>query len=183
MLMICAAPRNQERAAVQSIEEPIDLVEYESGYSMSGGRGIGLPSTIERSPATVMPDSAGEVQNETATSSSKRPVIDRTGTAFVQRGVKRKSQDPETPRKKVQKSRPQDSNNIERETQMGPPPTRQAAIRGQEKTKDMINFFRLSPREISQAIEERRAAPIISCNCNKLDCSICYGINSRDDEE
>jgi len=191
--MIRAAPRNQERAAVQSIEDYAGLVEYESGYLMSEGLGIEPPRTLERSPGTVMPsvlDSTSEVRGETAVASSKRPVIDLAGpsnSACVQRGVKRKSQEPETPRKKIQKSRPQDSSNIERETQnqslMGPPPPRRAAIRGQEKTKDLINFLRQSPRAISEALEDGRAAPIISCHCNQLDCQICSFLNSRGDKE
>lgn len=190
--MIPAAPRNQGRTTVQSIEEYTELVEYESGYLMGEGRGIELPLTLERSPGTAMPsvpDSASEVQNETAASSSKRPVIDQTKTsnsAFVQRGVKRKSTGPETPRK-VQKTGLHDSNNIERETQkrnlMAPPPARRAAIRGQERTKDMFNFFRQPSREISAALEDYRTAPIISCHCNQSNCPTCSFRNSRDDKE
>ncbi len=178
-LMIRTAPRNKERATIQSIEEDDDLVEYESGYPMNEGF-----RTLERSPGTVMPsvpDSAGEVQNKTATASSKHPVIDLAGpsnSAFVQRGVKRKSQDPETLRKKAQKFRPQHANYVERGTQnrklMIPPPARRAAIKGQEKTKDLINFFDQPPRAISEAIQDRRALPIISCNCNQRDCLICF---------
>jgi hypothetical protein len=192
--MFRTAPRNQERAIVQSIEDNINLVQYESGRPMNEGVGIELPRTVERSPGTAMPsvpNSVGGVQGETATaSSSKYPVTGLAGTsnsAFVQRGVKRKSKDAETPRKKIQKFQPQDSNNIERGTQdqnvMGPPPPRRAAIRGQEKTRALVNFFRQSQREISQAIEDGRAEQIISCNCKQSNCSFCFVLNSRDDEE
>ena len=178
-LMIRTAPRNKERATIQSIEQDDDLVEYESGYPMNEGL-----RTLERSPGTAMPSmsgSTGEVQNKTATASSKPLVIDLAGpsnSAFVQRGVKRKSQDPVTPRKKAQKSRPQHATDVERGTQnrklMIPPPARRAAIKCQEKTKDLINFFDQPPRAISEAIQDRRALPIISCNCNQRDCPICF---------
>jgi hypothetical protein len=151
---------------------------------MNEGVGIELPRMVERSPGTAMPsvpNSVRGVQGETATaSSSKHPVTGLAGasnSAFAQRGVKRKPEDPETPRKKIQKFQPQDSNNIERRTQnqnvMGPPPARRAAIRGQEKTRALVNFFSQSSREVSQAIEERRAAEIISCNCNQSNCPFC----------
>jgi hypothetical protein len=194
-LIFRTAPRNQERAIVQSIEDNVNLVPYESGRRMNEGVGIELPRTVERSPGTAMPsvpNSVGGVQGETATaSSSKYPVTCLAGTsnsAFVKRGVKRKSRDPETPRKKIQKFQPQDSNNIERVTQnqnvMRPPrEIRQAGIRGQEKTRALVNFFRQSRREVSQAIQDGRAAPIISCNCKQSNCPFCSGLNSRDDEE
>jgi len=194
MLMTRTVPRTQERAIVQSIEDDVDLVAYESGRPMSEVAGIEQPRTLERSAGTAMPsvpNSVGGVQGKTTTaSSSKDQAIRLAGInnpAFVQRGVKRKSQELETPRKKVQKLRPQGSNNTERRTQnrnlMPPPPPRRAAVRAQKKNKDLMDFCSQSAREVSQALQEGRAAPIISCHCNQSNCRICSVLNSRDYEE
>jgi len=184
-----AAPRNQEDITVRSIEEDTDLVEYESGYIMGGSLEMEPSRTLERSPGTAMPsvlNSMGEEQNVTVTALPKHPVTDPARTSnssLVERGVKRKHQGLETPRKKVQKSRPQDSNNTEGEIRnqnlMAPPPARRAAIRSQEKTKDLISFCGQSNRAVSEQIRDRTAAPIIFCNCNQSNCRICSSRNSR----